>query len=128
MDESELADKITETQIRAFTAGFYAQVPTDDLMGPMYPADDLAGAEQRLGDFLCFRLLGHTQYIEERGHPKLRMRHFPFSIGTAERDRWLQLMGRALDRVALDPGVRAWLDAFFAQVADHMRNRMERPV
>ena len=58
------------------------------------------GAEQRLRDFLIYRFGGPPLYIEQRGHPRLRMRHAPFPIGQGARDRWLQLMDRALDEAA----------------------------
>ena len=76
-----------------------------------------------MADFLIFRFGGSQIYIEERGHPRLRMRHAPFAIGEPERDRWLALMGEAMDEVAVAPKIRAQLDPFFAQVADFMRNR-----
>jgi hemoglobin len=88
----------------------------------MYPAHDLAGAEARLLDFLCFRIGGVPRYIEERGHPRLRMRHVPFRIGEPERDRWLALMGNALDETEVRGETATALMAFFAQVADFMRN------
>src|SRR6266700_1721994 len=72
-------------------AAFYRQVPQDDLLGPMYPATDLPGAEQRLRDFLIGRFGGPQTYIEQRGHPRLRARHSPFHINQAARDRWVRL-------------------------------------
>ena len=109
--------------IDAMVAAFYRRVPGDDLLGPMYPADDMAGAEERLADFLRFRLLGDPVYTFKRGHPRLRMRHLPFAIGEAERDRWLELMEAAMDETGVGDEVRAVLVPFFAQVADFMRNR-----
>lgn len=104
-------------------AAFYRRVREDELIGPMYPADDWEGAERRLADFLIFRFGGSHRYLLERGHPRLRMRHVHFSIGGAERDRWLQLMGAALDEEGVEGTVRGHLDLFFAEVADFMRNR-----
>lgn len=69
---------------------FYAQVPTDDILGPMYPPEDLAGAEERLRDFLVGRFGEPPRYIEQRGHPRLRMRHAPFKLDQRARDCWLQ--------------------------------------
>ncbi len=91
----------------------------------MYPADDLEGAEERLRDFLVFRFGGPTRYIEQRGHPRLRMRHAPFAIDQAARDRWIELMTAALDESALPAAARAALEPFFAQVATFMINRGE---
>jgi hemoglobin len=110
-------------RIAAMVAAFYRRVPGDGLLGPMYPADDLEGAEKRLRDFLVFRLGGPQTYLEERGHPRLRMRHLPFSIGAEERDRWLQLMDAAMDEAGVEPEHIAILRPFFAQIADFMRNR-----
>ncbi len=108
-------------------AAFYRRVRTDDLLGPMYPEQDFAGAEKRLLDFLVFRFGGPQRYIEERGHPRLRMRHIPFSIGMAERDRWLVLMGEAMREAEIPETEALQMAAFFAQVADMMRNRPEQP-
>ena len=109
--------------ITAMVAAFYRRVKTDDLIGPMYPDDDWEGSEERLRDFLCFRLLGETAYLLKRGHPRLRMRHAPFSIGEEERDRWLELMEAAMEESEVTGETREALSAFYAQVADFMRNR-----
>jgi len=102
---------------------FYRRVRTDDLIGKMYPPNDWENAEKRLADFIVYRFGGPPTYIEERGHPRLRGRHMPFSIGEAERDRWMQLMGEAMLEVAIPAAEGAIISAFFAQVADMMRNR-----
>ncbi|MEN9284701.1 MAG: Group 2 hemoglobin GlbO [Verrucomicrobiota bacterium] len=125
MNEQIIAASMDESAFRQLTAAFYRRVRSDDLLGPMYPENDWAGAEERLADFLCFRFLGHTKYTDQRGHPRLRMRHLPFSIGTTERDRWLSLMSAAMDECALPAHTTTELSAFFAQVADFMRNRPE---
>ncbi len=106
-------------------AAFYRRVRTDDLLAPMYPADDWDGAEDRLAEFMLFRLGASAAYIEKRGHPRLRMRHMPFRIGIAERDRWLHLMTAAMEETAVPPRARAFLDPLFAQIADFMRNQTE---
>ena len=103
MEEQDIYSAIGPEGFARLVAAFYRQIPTDPLLGPMYPAGDLEGAEQRLRDFLIFRFGGPPTYLEQRGHPRLRMRHAPFSIGNAARDRWLQLMNRALEEAAL-PG------------------------
>jgi hemoglobin len=125
MDESFIRMQMNPAGIRSLTAAFYRRVKTDDLIGAMYPPEDLAAAEERLGDYLCFRLLGETKYVEQRGHPRLRMRHAPFSIGAAERDRWLALMDGAMEECAVPEPAASALRSFFAQVADFMRNRPE---
>lgn len=103
-------------------AAFYRRVREDDLIGPMYPGQDWQGAEQRLRDFLIFRFGGPDDYIQQRGHPRLRMRHAPFKIGLAERDRWLSLMDAALQETALPTAAANTLREFFAPTADFMRN------
>ena len=104
---------------------FYRRVREDELIGPMYPDQDWAGAEERLREFLLFRFGAVTRYLEKRGHPRLRARHMPFRIGIAERDRWLLLMGEAIEEVVADAGVRDALMEFFVQVADFLRNTPE---
>lgn len=115
-----------ENGIRRMVAAFYQRVRTDDRIGPMYPKDDWEGSEERLADFLLFRLGGSTRYLETRGHPKLRMRHITFKIGIAERDRWLELMSAAMDDATIPAAAREFLDPFFSQVADFMRNQGDR--
>ena len=121
----EIYQQLGEAGITDMVAAFYKRIPEDDLIGPMYPADDMAGSEKRLRDFLIFRLGGPDTYIQQRGHPRLRMRHAPFAIGEAERDRWLQLMAEAMDETEVPEPSRESLNAFFAQVADFMRNQPE---
>ncbi len=114
-----------ETGLRELVAAFYRRVKEDDLLGPMYPESDWQGAEERLSDFLVYRFGGSQKYIEERGHPRLRMRHMPFRIGEAERDRWLQLMGEAMAERAIAEPAAGLLKDFFVQTADFMRNQEE---
>lgn len=116
-----------EERLRRLVAAFYQRVREDDLIGRMYPPDDWEGAEKRLADFLIYRFGGPQTYIEERGHPRLRGRHMPFSIGVAERDRWLELMGAAMNEVAIPEAQAPIISSFFAQIADFMRNREEQP-
>ncbi len=123
MDDQDIYAAIGETGFHRLIAAFYRQVPGDDILGPMYPAADLAGAEQRLRDFLVFRFGGPQRYIEERGHPRLRMRHFPFAINQAARDRWIGLMHKALTEAAFPPEVDSMLRQFFDGVATFMINR-----
>ena len=127
MNEADVMAACGEDGIRHLVAAFYRRVRNDDLIGPMYPPDDWEGSENRLAEFLLFRLGGSTRYLEQRGHPRLKMRHLPFQIGVAERDRWLELMTAAMDDAATPPTARGFLEPFFAQVADFMRNRPEPP-
>ena len=117
--------KIDEAIIVRMVAGFYRRVREDDLIGPMYPTDDWEGAESRLSDFLIYRFGGSDRYIRERGHPRLRMRHAPFKIGIAERDRWLELMNSAMEEAEVPGEFKLELTTFFSQVADFMRNDPE---
>ena len=121
--EAEVYPVLGEEGFESLVREFYRGVRADDLIGPMYPDDDWDGAEKRMRDFLIFRFGGPPRYIEERGHPRLRGRHMPFSIGEAERDRWLELMDAALVSSKIDPGAAATLRAFFVPTADFMRNR-----
>jgi hemoglobin len=123
--EADVMKACGEPGIRAMVAAFYRRVRHDDLIGPMYPDDDWEGSEERLADFMLFRLGASDAYMEKRGHPRLRMRHMPFRIGIAERDRWLQLMGEAMDETQVPAFARLFLDQLFAQVADFMRNQTE---
>ncbi|NJR42319.1 MAG: globin [Akkermansiaceae bacterium] len=123
MTEAEVMKSCGELGIRRMVAAFYHRIKTDDLIGPMYPAGEFEAAEERLAEFLLFRLGGSPRYMEMRGHPRLRMRHAPFKIGIAERDRWLELMTAAMEEVETPPQARAFLDPFFAQVADFMINQ-----
>jgi hemoglobin len=122
IDEGDVYRLIGEDGFARLVRAFYAQVPSDPILGAMYPAHDLAGAGQRLRDFLVGRFGGPPRYIEERGHPRLRMRHMPFRLDEAARDRWVALMDRALDDVALPADVTALLREFFAATATFLRN------
>ena len=89
----------------------------------MYPDDDLDGAEKRLCGFLTFRFGGPQDYIAEGGHPRLRMRHAPFEVNQAARDRWVQLMWNAFEEADLPPEAVSVMKAFLAQVATFLINR-----
>ena len=123
MNEEEVYDRIGEDGFTRLIRAFYAQVPNDPILGPMYPKEDLAGAEQRLRDFLVGRFGGPPRYIEQRGHPRLRMRHMPFAIDAAARNQWVTVMNRALDETKLPDDVTLLLREFFAGVATFMINR-----
>ena len=125
MNEEELYDTIGEDGFVRLIRAFYAQVPDDPILGPMYPKEDLAGAEERLRDFLIGRFGGPQRYVERRGHPRLRMRHMPFAIDGAARNQWVMLMNRALDETKLPDEVTLLLREFFAGVATFMINRGE---
>lgn len=86
-------------------------------------AEDLQGATDKLYKFLTGWMGGPSLYVDEYGHPMLRARHLPFSVGNAERDQWLMCMDQALREVVEDRALQVELAAAFAKVADHMRNR-----
>lgn len=88
-------------------------------------AKSLKGSREKLFLFLSGWLGGPSLYVERFGHPRLRARHLPFSIGNAERDQWMLCMRRALADMQLDPALEAELTEAFARTADHMRNRSE---
>ena len=123
MDDSEIFQAIGEDGFERLVAAFYRQVPGDDVLSPMYPPDDLVGAEHRLRDFLVGRFGGPPRYIEQRGHPRLRMRHAPFAIDSRARNRWVELMSRALDEAQFPQAVDSTLRPFFEDVASMMMNR-----
>ena len=104
-------------------AGFYRRVPQDPILGPMYPPHDLAGAEHRLRTFLIYRFGGPPDYLRERGHPRLRMRHMPFVVDQAARDRWMQLMLAAIDEEPSAAPHRAYLEKFLGDIATFLINR-----
>jgi hemoglobin len=107
------------------TAGFYRQIPTDDILGPMYPAEDLQGAQERLQEFLIQRFGGPADYSAKRGHPRLRMRHAPFPIDQKARDRWMLLMTNSLKECGFGDAVDSLLLRYFEQTATFMMNRAE---
>ncbi|WP_405086458.1 globin [Microbispora sp. NBC_01389] len=92
-----------EDAFRRLVHRFYEGVAEDPLLRPLYPEEDLTGAEERLRLFLIQYWGGPKTYSEQRGHPRLRMRHVPFVIGEAERDAWLRHMGDAVRSLELPP-------------------------
>jgi len=114
-----------ESQVHALVDRFY------DLMDlePGYAAlraahgTELANAREKLKMFLTGWLGGPQRYTEQFGHPRLRMRHMPFSIGIAERDQWVACMDQAMQETAIDDALRTRLKESFMQTADWMRNR-----
>ena len=118
----EVLKQIGEEGIHQLVSAFYRRVKSDDVLGPLYPKEDWEGAEQRLADFLVYRCGGSEKYIQERGHPRLRMRHMPFKIGEKERDRWISLMTEAMLEREIENPAAELLSVFFIQTADFMRN------
>ena len=102
---------------------FYENVERDPVLRAIYPELDLTGARRRLTLFLAQYWGGPTTYNEERGHPRLRMRHFPFAIDPAARDAWLHAMREAIAHTDPPPEVARRLHEYFDLAAEAMRNR-----
>ena len=110
-----------ETFVR-LVARFYDGVRSDPVLAPLYPHDDWMGAEVRLRGFLEQYWGGPRTYSEQRGHPRLRMRHAPFVVGPRERDAWLRQMRRAVDAIALPPEAEHVLWEYLERAAHFMVN------
>ncbi len=102
---------------------FYRGVVVDPILGPMYPAEDMEGSRDRLALFLMQYWDGPQTYNEQRGHPRLRMRHFPFPIDEAARDAWLRCMMAALDEVGIPEPARQMMVNHFEHTANFLVNR-----
>jgi hemoglobin len=126
MEETAIYSVIGEEGFTRLVAAFYRQVPHDDILGAMYPRNELQDAEQRLRDFLIYRFGGPEKYIAERGHPRLHARHLPFQIDQAARDHWMHLMGKALVDAALPTDVEQLLRAFFEHMSTFMINHPQQ--
>jgi hemoglobin len=102
---------------------FYAVVATDPILRPMYPENDLQGAAQRLQWFLEQYWGGPDTYQENRGHPRLRIRHAQFPINSAARDAWLHAMRTAVDGVELDAALKEQLWGYLEMAANSLVNQ-----
>lgn len=102
---------------------FYTRVAEDPVLRPLYPDEDLSSAEERLRLFLIQYWGGPTTYSQRRGHPRLRMRHAPFMVGTPQIEAWLAAMRAALDEVDAPPAEKAELWAYLERAAHFMRNQ-----
>ena len=120
--DSHVYALIGDEGFRRLVAAFYRRVPADDILSPMYPKHDLAGAEARLRGFLIQRFGGPDIYSQQRGHPRLRMRHGPFKIDRRGRDRWVELMEAALIEAELPDEAIPPLRKFFHEAATFMIN------
>jgi len=108
----------------ALVGAFYQGVEADPVLLRLYPdPTDLAPARRRLTLFLAQYWGGPSTYSDERGHPRLRARHFPFEIGPEERDHWLAAMRSAIDHADPPPEVRQELERYFGTAAEAMRNQ-----
>jgi hemoglobin len=106
-------------------AAFYRRVAEDPILRPLYPEEDLGPAEIRFRMFLEQYWGGPRVYSQERGHPRLRMRHAPFAVTPTARDRWLELMRAALDEVQLSPERDEEMWTYLVMAAHSMVNTDE---
>jgi hemoglobin len=123
-DETPFSRFEDESAVRALVDAFYDHMDQDSAFAGirgLHP-EALDTSRDKLFKFLCGWLGGPQHYVQEYGHPRLRMRHAPFPIGESERDQWLLCMGRAMDDCSIDGGLRTFLDQRFAHVANFMRN------
>lgn len=119
-------ERIGESGITDLVRRFYSKVREDDVIGPLYPPGDWEHAERRLRLFLIQRFGGPATYSEERGHPRLRMRHAPFAIDQAAAEQWLELMRDSLRETDLvPPDVAQEMWPYFVNTAMFMVNRSE---
>lgn len=129
--EMQVYQQIGEAGFTDLIARFYSKVRQDDVIGPMYPPDDWENAQRRLRMFLIQRFGGPQTYSEQRGHPRLRLRHAPFPITERAAGRWLELMNQAMQE-ALEAGTITRQAAevlwpFFESTARFMINRSGDP-
>lgn len=106
----------------ALVERFYARVEADPVLRPLYP-EDLAPGKRSLALFLGQYWGGPTTYSDEKGHPRLRMRHVGFAIGRVERDAWHAAMVASVRDAGLPADVEGRLLEYFAMAADHLVNR-----
>jgi hemoglobin len=122
-----------DTFFERLIAAFYRRVAVDDVLAPLYPErPDFTGAQGRLTGFLIQYWGGPDTYSQTRGHPKLRLRHLPFTIGPRERDRWLVHMAAAVEEVTIEmtdaEAIRVALMTYFVRTAEHLRNDTGLPI
>lgn len=122
-DEATFYEEIGGLEtFRRIVARFYAGVAGDEVLRPMYPEEDLGPAEERFLHFLVQYWGGPTTYSDQRGHPRLRMRHAPFAVSQQARDHWLGHFRAALDSVDLTPEQDARFWAYVTHAANFMVN------
>jgi hemoglobin len=121
--ETTLYDEVGgEAFFAALVDRFYQQVALDPVLRPLYPAGELGESRRALTGFLVQYWGGPAAYSDERGHPRLRMRHAPFVIGPAQRDAWLGHMAASVRFSGADVGIQERLVAYFEMAATHMVN------
>ena len=129
LSESDIYERLGEGGFTRIVRAFYARVPGDSVLGPMYErslagrSGDMSDAEVRLRDFLIGRFGGPMRYVEQHGHPRLRQRHARFIIDASAAERWIEVMDAAMGDAGIDEDVRAALRPYFRATALHMVNR-----
>jgi hemoglobin len=114
-----------EPTITAIVAAFYRGVAADEVLRPLYPEEDLGPAEERFRTFLMQYWGGPTTYSDQRGHPRLRMRHAPFAVTPVAKDHWLKHFRAALDEVGLPADQDAQFWDYVTHAAQFMVNSFE---
>jgi hemoglobin len=115
-----------EATFRRLVDEFYAGVADDPVLRPLYPEADLGPAADRLRMFLVQYWGGPGTYSQQRGHPRLRMRHAPFRVGVTERDAWLGHMRKAVESLGLPPDQERTLWDYLERAAYFMVNTLEQ--
>src|SRR3954467_11819032 len=113
MEEDQIYPTLGEEGFRRLVAAFYSRVRTDGVLGPLYPQHEFDAAEERLRLFLIQRFGGPQTYSQQRGHPRLRMRHAPFAVDLKARNRWVQIMEAALLEAQVPEEVAVPLRKYF---------------
>jgi len=126
IEDHQIAESIGEPLSADIVAAFYRRVPQDDILGPMYPSEDIAGAAARLTGFLIFRFGGSKDYLQKRGHPRLRMSHAPFIVDQTARDRWYSLMDAAITESNVPEPAADAMRQFFATTATFLMNTTQQ--
>lgn len=127
--DTEVFARIGEDGFARLVRAFYARVPNDSILGPMYARSltgrggELHEAEARLRDFLIGRFGGPQRYVQEHGHPRLRQRHGRFVIDATAAVRWMSVMEQAMGEVGIEADVAEVLRPYFRETAMHMVNR-----
>ncbi|UJP64766.1 globin domain-containing protein [Mongoliitalea daihaiensis] len=119
---SNIYETLGDEKIRLLVKHFYLNVREEPTLRKLYPEEDLSGAEDRLYWFLLHVFGGPHTYLEKRGHPMLRRRHFQWQIDQHLRNSWMDCMLRAMDEVAMETDIREALMNYFVKVANHMVN------
>jgi hemoglobin len=121
--DDRIYELIGEDGFDRLCAAFFRRIPDDEVLASIYPQHDLPGAEHRLREFLIQRFGGPHRYSDQRGEPRLRARHMPFTIDQIARDRWIQRMEQAVCEMGFDDKVNQVLRAFFDAAATFMINK-----